>query len=82
MAQQDKRREVYAKVVARTWRDPAFKAKLMADPQGTLKDAGITMPAGATVTVLENTATHSTWCCRPSRRTRCRMTRSTGSQEA
>jgi Nitrile hydratase, alpha chain len=58
MAQQDKRREAYGKVVARAWRDPAFKAKLMADPQGILKDAGITVPAGATVTVLENTATH------------------------
>ena len=58
MAQQDKKRQAYGKVVARTWRDPAFKAKLMADPQGTLTGAGITVPAGATVTILENTATH------------------------
>ena len=58
MAEQDKRREAYGKVVARTWRDPAFKAKLMADPQATLKGAGIALPAGAKVTVLENTATH------------------------
>jgi hypothetical protein len=39
MAQPDKRREAYGKVVARAWRDPAFKAKLMTDPQSTLKGA-------------------------------------------
>jgi hypothetical protein len=48
----------YGKVVARAWRDPAFKAKLIADPQAVLKEAGMAVPAGATVTVVENTGTH------------------------
>jgi hypothetical protein len=49
---------VYAKLIARAWREPAFKAKLIADPQTTLKDAGVTLPAGVTVKVVENTDTH------------------------
>ena len=48
----------YGKVVARAWRDPAFKAKLLADPQAVLKEAGMAVPAGVTVKVVENTAMH------------------------
>ena len=48
----------YGKVVARAWRDPAFKAKLIADPQAVLREAGMALPAGATVKVVENTSTH------------------------
>jgi hypothetical protein len=48
----------YGKVVARAWRDPAFKAKLIADPQAVLREAGMAFPAGATVKVVENTGTH------------------------
>ena len=48
----------YGKLVARAWRDPAFKAKLIADPQAVLKEAGMAVPAGATVKVVENTGTH------------------------
>ena len=55
---QDKASAAYGKVVARTWRDAAFKAKLMADPQATLKEAGVAVPAGVKVTVVENTAQH------------------------
>jgi hypothetical protein len=47
----------YAKVIARAWREPAFKAKLIADPQATLKEAGVAVPAGVTVEVVENTDT-------------------------
>jgi len=47
----------YGKIIARTWREPAFKAKLIADPQATLKEAGVTVRAGMTVTVVENTDT-------------------------
>lgn len=49
---------IYGKVIARAWRDPAFKARLIADPQVTLKEAGVAVPAGMTVTVVENSATH------------------------
>jgi len=44
----------HGKIIARAWRDPAFKAKLLADPHGALKDAGVAVPAGVTVKVVEN----------------------------
>jgi len=49
----------YGKIVARAWRDPAFKAKLIANPEAVLKEAGMTVPGGITVKVVENTDTHS-----------------------
>ena len=45
----------YAKVIAKAWRDPAFKAELIANPAAALKAEGIDVPAGMAVTVLENT---------------------------
>ncbi len=54
---EQKKAASYGKIIARAWREPAFKAKLIADPQVTLKDAGVTVPAGVTVTVVENTDT-------------------------
>ena len=48
----------HGKIIARAWRDPAFKAKLLADPHATLKEAGIAVPEGVTVKVVENTDTH------------------------
>jgi hypothetical protein len=56
-ADQDKA-AVYGKIIAKAWRDPAFKAQLIADPQGTLKSAGVDMPVGVTVKVVENTDKH------------------------
>src|SRR4051794_19426167 len=47
----------YGKIVARAWRDPAFKEKLLTDPHAALDDAGLSVPAGVTVTVVEDTAT-------------------------
>ena len=44
-----------AKIIVREWRDPAFKAELIANPAAALKAEGINVPAGMTVTVLENT---------------------------
>jgi hypothetical protein len=48
----------YGKIIAKAWRDPAFKAKLIANPGATLKEAGLTVPAGVTVKVVENTDSH------------------------
>jgi hypothetical protein len=42
-------------VVARAWADPAFKAKLIADPAVVLKENGLLVPAGVTIKVVENT---------------------------
>jgi hypothetical protein len=55
---QDQATAAHGKIIARAWRDPAFKAKLLADPHATLKEAGVAVPAGVTVKVVENTDTH------------------------
>ena len=44
-----------AKIIAKAWRDPAFKAALIANPAAALKAEGIDVPDGMTVTVVENT---------------------------
>ena len=45
----------FAKIIAKAWRDPAFKAELIANPAAALKAEGIDVPAGMAVTVVENT---------------------------
>ena len=52
---EEQRRADYAKVVARAWSDESFKAKLLSDPHAALAEAGVEVPAGATVKVVENT---------------------------
>ena len=54
----DKATAAHGKIIARAWRDPAFKAKLMADPHGVLEEAGLQVRDGVTVKVVENTDTH------------------------
>jgi hypothetical protein len=48
----------FAKIIAKAWRDPAFKVELIANPAVALKAEGIDVPAGMAVTVLENTDKH------------------------
>jgi len=36
----------YAKVIAKAWIDPSFKASLMQDPVAVLREYGITLPEG------------------------------------
>jgi len=48
--------QIHARIVSRTWADPAFKARLMSDPHGALAEEGLKVPAGTTVKVHENTA--------------------------
>ncbi len=45
----------FAKIIAKAWRDPAFKVELIANPAVALKAEGIDVPAGMAVTVVENT---------------------------
>jgi hypothetical protein len=45
----------FAKIIAKAWRDPAFKAELIANPAAALKAEGIDVPDGIAVTVVENT---------------------------
>ena len=46
------------KVIARAWRDPAFKAKLLADPKAVLSEAGVMFPTDVALRVVEDTAAH------------------------
>ncbi len=46
-----------AQVVARAWRDPDFKARLLADGTEAVKEFGFDGPAHAHLRVIENTAT-------------------------
>ena len=50
-------RAKYGKVVAKAWSDSAFKAKLLKDPHAVLIEAGIEVPAGVSVKVVEETET-------------------------
>jgi hypothetical protein len=45
------------KLIAKTWADGAFKARLLADPAGVLTAEGLQIPAGVSVKVVENTDT-------------------------
>ena len=45
-----------AKVVARAWVDPAFKARLLADAASAIAEVGIGSSAGEHLVVVENTA--------------------------
>lgn len=49
---QDKATAAHGKIIARAWRDPAFKAKLIADPHGVLREAGVAVPEGVTVNAV------------------------------
>ncbi len=51
-----KKNNPYARIIARAWRDPAFKAKLLKDPAAALAEAGFKVAPGVTVTVSENSA--------------------------
>jgi len=44
-----------ARAIARTWTDADYKAKMMNDPRAALAEAGVEVPAGMTVKVLEDT---------------------------
>jgi len=52
----DRDRVIAAEVVAKAWRDAEYRDRLIADPITVLTEAGIEVPAGATVTVLQNSA--------------------------
>lgn len=43
----------WAKVVAKAWSDPAFKEKLMKNPQQILKEYDIAVPAGKRIVIQE-----------------------------
>jgi nitrile hydratase len=46
-----------AKVVAKAWTDPEYKARLLAEGTAAIKELGFAGPQGEHIVVLENTAT-------------------------
>ena len=47
--------ENLALLVAKAWADPAFKARLKAEPKTVLSEMKIDIPGGVEIEVLENT---------------------------
>ncbi|QFY41989.1 NHLP leader peptide family natural product precursor [Candidatus Methylospira mobilis] len=45
----------YARLIAKCWSDATFKAKLLTNTEGTLKEEGFELAEGVTVKALENT---------------------------
>ena len=58
----DKKKEnVMAKVIARAWKDPAFKKRLQANPESVLKEMGIDLPKGVKIHLIEDNSTTFTF---------------------
>jgi hypothetical protein len=51
-------RAIRSRVLLKAWQDPDYKSKLFADPKALLMTEGFQISDGATITVLENDATH------------------------
>jgi Nitrile hydratase, alpha chain len=45
----------FGQLVARTWQDAALKQRLLESPAAVLAEAGIAVPSGVEVRVVENT---------------------------
>ena len=46
-----------SRVICQAMSDPVFRRRLLADPAGTLSRAGVEVPEGVTIEVVEDTAT-------------------------
>ena len=46
-----------SRVIGQAMSDPAFRKQLLADPAETLRRAGVEVPEGVTIEVVEDTAT-------------------------
>ena len=47
--------KIWARIVAQAWADESYKARLLAEPEAVLREAGLEVPAGMNVSVVENT---------------------------
>ena len=59
MSESEKERVIAAEVIVNAWKDEAYRQKLIDDPAGTVKEAGLALAADCQVTVLESTSTVS-----------------------
>lgn len=46
----------WARVIARAWRDEAFRSQLLSEPRSALMTMGMDIPDGVAIRVVENTA--------------------------
>ena len=53
---EEKINEATAKIISRAWSDPEFKARLIGDPSAGFAEAGIPIPHGVELRVVEDTA--------------------------
>ncbi|HYH83730.1 MAG TPA: nitrile hydratase subunit alpha [Longimicrobium sp.] len=56
LVQGDKERTLLALITARAWKDTWYRQRLVNDPEAVLRDEGVKIPDGVTVSVLEDTA--------------------------
>jgi len=56
-----KNEDIRAKIIAKAWKDPAFRKKLIAKPKETLKEMGYDVPANVEVRIQEDDARHFTF---------------------
>ncbi len=47
--------QIREKIIAKAWKDPAFKKKLQTNPGQALKEMGMNIPANVNVKVIEDT---------------------------
>ena len=52
--EENERNRKTARLIAKAWSDPAFKARLVADPGAVLRAEGFHIPDGQEIRVLEN----------------------------
>jgi hypothetical protein len=57
--------DLRAKVIAKAWKDPAFRKKLLAKPNETLKEMGAPIPDDLKIRVQEDDAQHYTFVLPP-----------------
>ncbi len=51
----------YEALIKRCWEDPEFKARLLADPERVIREAGLPIPSGVDrVNAIENSASQMT----------------------
>jgi len=52
--EQESRKKIIGKVVAKAWTDEGYKQRLLSDPATVLKEEGIAVPEGVQIKVVEN----------------------------
>lgn len=56
-----KNEDLRGKVIAKAWKDPAFRKKLIAKPKETLREIGIGVPANVEIRIQQDDARHFTF---------------------